>query len=112
LTGESGTGKEIVARTIHQLSDRAQREFVPMNCSALARPATSGPTSRPDPAAATTRPRSVPGPSSRPATLGTRRRVRRGSRMRQRWCRSRRPPCVGRGVPGAVSCSPHSQPRT
>ena len=36
LAGESGTGKELVARTIHQLSDRARHEFVPMNCSALA----------------------------------------------------------------------------
>jgi two-component system, NtrC family, response regulator AtoC len=36
LAGESGTGKELVARTIHQLSDRGRSEFVPMNCSALA----------------------------------------------------------------------------
>lgn len=36
LAGESGSGKELVAQTIHQLSDRARHEFVPMNCSALA----------------------------------------------------------------------------
>jgi DNA-binding NtrC family response regulator len=36
LAGESGTGKELVAQTIHQLSDRAGCELVPLNCSALA----------------------------------------------------------------------------
>lgn len=36
LAGESGSGKELVAHTIHGLSDRADNEFVPMNCSALA----------------------------------------------------------------------------
>jgi DNA-binding NtrC family response regulator len=35
LTGESGTGKELVARAIHALSDRANKEFVPVDCSAL-----------------------------------------------------------------------------
>jgi len=35
LTGESGTGKELVARAIHTLSDRAEKEFVPVDCSAL-----------------------------------------------------------------------------
>jgi DNA-binding NtrC family response regulator len=35
ITGESGTGKEVVAQTIHQLSPRAARPFVPINCSAI-----------------------------------------------------------------------------
>jgi PAS domain S-box-containing protein len=33
--GESGTGKELVARAIHDLSRRAGREFVPVNCGAI-----------------------------------------------------------------------------
>jgi len=36
ITGLSGTGKELVARTIHQLSRRSDKPFVPVDCSSLA----------------------------------------------------------------------------
>ena len=35
ITGESGTGKELVARTLHDLSDRKARSFVAVNCAAI-----------------------------------------------------------------------------
>ncbi len=35
LTGPSGTGKELAARTIHQLSPRAQGPFFPVNSAAI-----------------------------------------------------------------------------
>lgn len=35
ITGASGTGKEVAARTLHALSDRAEKSFVPINCAAI-----------------------------------------------------------------------------
>lgn len=35
ITGESGTGKELIARAIHNASDRKEMVFVPINCSAI-----------------------------------------------------------------------------
>jgi DNA-binding NtrC family response regulator len=37
ITGESGTGKELVARAIHDASDRAAGAFVKVNCAAIPR---------------------------------------------------------------------------
>lgn len=35
IQGESGTGKELVAQSIHELSSRRSKNFVPVNCGAI-----------------------------------------------------------------------------
>lgn len=35
LIGESGTGKEVLARRVHELSERRKGPFIPINCAAI-----------------------------------------------------------------------------
>ncbi len=35
VTGESGTGKDVIARAIHQISERRKQPFVTINCAAI-----------------------------------------------------------------------------
>ncbi|MEA1988103.1 MAG: sigma 54-interacting transcriptional regulator, partial [Pseudomonadota bacterium] len=35
ILGESGTGKEVVAQSLHHVSQRSDRSFVPINCGAI-----------------------------------------------------------------------------
>lgn len=37
LTGETGVGKEVVARLVHEASNRAAKPFIPFNCGAVPR---------------------------------------------------------------------------
>ena len=37
IAGESGSGKEVLARQIHDLSDRSGKAFIAVNCGAIPR---------------------------------------------------------------------------
>ncbi|MFK8047100.1 MAG: sigma-54-dependent transcriptional regulator [Halioglobus sp.] len=38
VSGESGTGKEVIARYVHQHSDRSEAPFIAINCAAIPEP--------------------------------------------------------------------------
>ncbi len=38
IGGESGTGKELVAKSIHQMSSRSEKDMISVNCAAIPKP--------------------------------------------------------------------------